>query len=247
MKYQKELDLARRAAREAAEILVRDQHPAILSQVGKDIKLSADKASEAVILDLLQRESKFPVLSEEAGVIGHLDSATAYWVVDPLDGTMNYSRGNVCYCVSLALWVGDDPILGVIVAPALKQEFWGVVGEGSFYNGAPLTLKIVEAKSQAVLTTGFPVQRSYSAEDLQNFITQIRAYKKVRMIGSAALGLAWVSLGQFDVHLEEGNMLWDVAGGLAILRAAGGVVEFTATAKPFCYDVRAATARHLLP
>ena len=115
MKWQAELDLAVGAAAEAASFLQEEstKDKLVLSEIGRDIKLQADRDAEALILQILA-ESEYPVLAEESGEQGDLTSDGPFWIVDPLDGTMNYKHGLPLCCVSIALSRGNDPILGVI-------------------------------------------------------------------------------------------------------------------------------------
>lgn len=196
------------------------------SAVGKDIKLGADRAAESVILQTLAGQSDYPVLAEESGVTGSIDERP-YWVVDPLDGSMNYSRGLGLECVSIALWQRDEPLLGVVYDFGRDELFSGLVGSGASCNGVPCSVSSVTDRGQAILVTGFPVGRDYATDSLAGFVSQVRAFKKIRMIGSAALSLAWVACGRVDAYWEEGIKLWDVGAGLALVRAAGGWVACT--------------------
>ena len=131
--YQKELDLAIRAATAAGEVLKKRENISVSSAEGKDLKLSTDKESEGVIVDLLRTESVYPVLSEECGSVGEADQSGYRWIVDPLDGTVNYYR-NIpeLSCVSIALWRGDTPVLGVINRYAVDELYWGAAGSGGY-------------------------------------------------------------------------------------------------------------------
>jgi myo-inositol-1(or 4)-monophosphatase len=241
MDFKVELSLAVNTARKAGALLLeRQEEIQVLSQQGKDIKLAADQQSEDLILRELNSNSAFPILAEERGSVGDLNGAETYWVVDPLDGTMNYSRGNVCYSVSVGLWHRNEPLLGVVYAPSLNEEYSGLVGFGAFCNDRPMSVRASTNKGQSILATGFPAHRNYNDSSLRIFIEQVQAFKKIRMIGSAALGLAWVASGQFDIYLEEGNMLWDVGAGLALVKAAGGAIRYQANGKPYGLNIQAA-------
>ncbi|MBL6989651.1 MAG: inositol monophosphatase [Bacteriovoracaceae bacterium] len=228
MDVNKLLEIAIEAARRPQETLAAIHaggNIEIVSQAGKDIKLQADKAAENVIVDFIRANSEFPILTEETGEHGRIVRDAPYWIVDPLDGSMNFSKRAPLYCTSIALWQNSKPILGVIYNPETHETFSGIVGQGAWLNGSPMFVsKGIDVK-QAVLATGFTSYRSFAGEDLESFLNKIQQFKKIRMLGSAALMLAWVSCGRFDAYYEEDIMLWDVAAGLALALAAGGKID----------------------
>lgn len=191
---------------------------------GRDIKTEADQAADAILLDGLS-SAGIPILSEESG--SNLDAGISEpcWIIDPLDGTFNFVRGFPACCVSVALWDKLKPVLGVIYDFATDRLYSGTVGGGASCNGKPIQVSTVQTFSQAALVTGFPSSRDFGDQSLHNSIKRIQKFKKIRMIGSAALSLAYVSRGFVDAYHEEDIWLWDVAAGLALVRAAGG--DFT--------------------
>jgi len=195
-----------------------------LSEIGRDIKLQADQDAESIILKALA-ETGYSVLAEESGEHGLLEGDDPYWVVDPLDGTMNFNRGLPECCVSIALCQGQDPVMGVIYDFNRDECFQGIVGEGAWLNDAPMSVSGISERSQAVLCTGFPTHRSFDSDSLEEFIRSAQDFKKVRMLGTAALMVAYVACGRADAYLEDSIMLWDVAAGIALVRAAGGYAE----------------------
>lgn len=218
------LDIAVKAAALAAAALAEGAEGlrAAVTSLGKDIKIKADSAAEAAVLAYLARASAFPVLSEEAGEVPGRGDSEYRWILDPVDGSLNYNRGLPLCCVSVALWRGDRPVLGVIHDFNRGEVFTGVVGGGAFLNGTPLRVSAVAETSGAVLCTGFPVYTDFSPEPLRLFLERVRGFKKVRLLGSAALSLAYVAAGRADAYMEDNIMLWDVAAGLALVEAAGG-------------------------
>lgn len=226
MKRQAELDAAIRAARAAGQALVgqREQF-GVLKAVGKDLKSSADLAAERAIFEILDPLG-IATLSEESRADASVLEAGRYWVVDPLDGTLNYTRGLPLFCVSIALVEQGQPVLGVIYEPLSDRLYSGCVGAGAWCNGEPMSVADVADPGQAVLCTGFPSGRSYDVESLTEFVASVRKFKKVRLLGSAALCLAFVAAGHVDAYCEDDIWLWDVAAGLALVQAAGGQVQF---------------------
>jgi len=221
------LSLAGEAARSAGEFLAgaRIADLKIGASLGKDIKLAVDRESEDRIIGMLRERSDFPILSEEQGMIkGRMAEQDWRWVVDPLDGSLNYLRGIPLCCVSVGLWHGDSPMLGAIYDFNRNELFTGLVGCGAWLNGAAIMVSTTQAPGEAVLCAGFPVGTDLSPAALQTFVEQVRQYKKVRLFGAAALSLAYVAAGRVDAYYERDIWLWDVAAGLAIVLAAGGAV-----------------------
>jgi myo-inositol-1(or 4)-monophosphatase len=133
---------------------------------------------------------------------------------------------------------GKEPVLGVIHDFTAKKTYLGVVGEGSFLNGVRITPGWVSDIKDACIMTGFPAAADKSGPAMQLFVQQVGRYKKIRMIGSAALALAYVGEGVADTYYESGTNLWDVAAGLAIIKASGGYFRLVPTGKrPLNYDL----------
>lgn len=228
LRWVKELAIAEDAAREAGALL-RDMARGprvVLDASGRDIKMAADRETEAQILARLA-PSGYTVLAEEGGAQGEVSETEPLWVVDPLDGTMNFSRGIPFYCTSIALMVGEEPVLGVVHDPLRAETFSGLAAGGCWLNGTPVQVSTVTDPAQAVLATGLPTFGDYSEAHLTEFALRLGRFKKVRMLGSAALMLASVAAGRVDAYGEDNIMLWDVAAGLALVRGAGGYVSST--------------------
>lgn len=224
--YQKELDLAIRAAKAAGEILKQRNNIWIDSAAGKDLKLSSDKDSERVILRMLREESRCPILSEEHGAVDGQDQSGYRWIVDPLDGTVNYYKNMPeLTCISIALWKDDTPVLGVIYRYALDELYWGASGMGAYCNDMLLVPSQTDKVRDAVIATGFPTHRNYDTESLLPFLRTVQQFKKVRMLGAAAIMGVFVAAGHADVYYEDHIMLWDIAAAAAIVSAAGGVSQ----------------------
>ena len=236
--FKKELSIARRAAISAGELLVRNKNKlnkSILSS-DKDIKLHADISAENVIKEILKRESIFSILAEESGKsienLGNL-----FWVVDPLDGTVNYSRNIPLCCVSIALIMDLKPIIGVIYDFNNNNLYEGGVDIAATLNGVEICVSDTTKHNEGILMTGLPNNTDYSDDAMLKMIKDFQSWRKVRMIGSAAIASAYVASGKADVYKEFGTYLWDVAAGAAIVNAAGGSASITNQKDNFQVDV----------
>lgn len=226
-KYQELMNLAEKAAVLAGDYLYAHSEilKCIIDEKERDIKLKADVESEKIIIDLLHSKTKFPILSEEIGLVGVNLDTSLRWIVDPLDGTFNYLEGLPFCCVSVGLWRNNSPLLGVIYDFVYKIVYKGVVGVGAWRNDIVMRVKKVRPVNQGVLCTGFPISMDFSEHSVKRFVKQVKSFKKIRMFGSAAMSLAYVASGQVDAYYENNIKIWDVAAGLALVEAAGGVIS----------------------
>ena len=224
MAYEKEYELALEAAMQAGKYLENLGQAQVDSQKGRDIKLAADKKSEELIIDIL-RSTGIPILSEDRGCVGE-NQGSRRWIVDPLDGTANFWKGmRDLSCVSVALWEDSRPVLGVVNRFFSQEIYAGIAGEGAWRNGKPIHTSSVIHRKDAVLATGFPVKRDYGTESLASFIQNVQSFKKIRMLGAAAIMGSFVADGRIDAYTEEQIMLWDVAASSAIVTSAGGIAD----------------------
>lgn len=225
MKYQKEFETAKNVALKVGNFLSSQTIKMINSDEGKDIKLELDIESEKNITSILTNDFNYAVLGEEIGLTRELVKNEPYWIVDPIDGSLNFSRHNPTCCISIAFWKNKDPIFGVIYDFNRDELFYGYVEVGAWLNKEKLKPQKIKKKTQSILATGFPNNIKYNENNLKNFILQAQEYKKVRIIGSAALSLAYVSCGRFDAYMENNIKLWDVAAGIAINKVMNNKYE----------------------
>ena len=193
----------------------------IVEETGRDIKLVIDQKTEELIRFHLKK-TNIDILGEEYG--GQI-SSKIYWVVDPIDGTANYFRGLDSCCISIALFEGDECVIGIIYNFNNDQMYTAVKGEGAFLNDVKISVSDITEKSKASITTGFPA--SESVESSTNFLNGLVGWKKVRMFGSAALSCAYVASGKCDYYSEKGVYLWDFAAGICLVEEAGGYAEYS--------------------
>lgn len=171
---------------------------------------------------MLARESPgIHVLAEEGG--GGREGTM--WVVDPLDGTTNFTRGYPSVGVSVGLVEDRKPVLGVVLGPFLKLEFTAVRGGGAFLNGDRLPALRALEPSKAVVGTGFPFRnKARLPRYLDVMEAALRRFEDLRRAGAAALDLAWTAAGTYDGFFELGLNPWDVAAGAALVLEVGGRV-----------------------
>ena len=238
------IDSAEDAARQSAQLIADEQGRTlhVINASRRDVKLLGDMLLEKRIVRALRDIKGFPILSEESGLMeGETDLNEYQWVVDPLDGSLNHSRGIPISCISIALWKEAKPVGGVVYDFIHDEMFSGVVGLGAWLNDTPIRVGDVGKKRDAVLCTGFPTGTDFSVAALGEFVRNIQSYKKVRLLGSAALSLVYVASGRTDAYMENDIAIWDVAAGIAIVEAAGGTVQTAPSVKPNRMHVRAAS------
>jgi myo-inositol-1(or 4)-monophosphatase len=218
----------------------------IEAEHGREVKIDADKRAEALILDHLSKASSFPIISEEAGWSRAMVRGDRFaWAVDPLDGSVNYLRNYPHCAVSIALLDKGAPVLGVVDCFVVDERFTGVVGEGAWLNGAPMRVSDIAEPAGGILQTGVPSRAS--DESMKLFEQRLRTWQKVRMIGSAATALAYVAAGRAEAYRESGSMIWDVAAGCALVKAAGGEYRIDGPGLDQPLEVAACNARSPLP
>lgn len=190
----------------------------------RDLVTEADRASEAAILAHLRRECPGDaIVAEETAAKAAPGRRT--WIVDPLDGTVNFAHGIPIFCVSIGLVVDGAPTVGVVHAPRMDELFAAESGRGATLNGASIRAAATTRLADAILATGFAYDIENLADDnLDNLAIVAKAARGIRRLGSAALDLAWVAAGRLDGFWELHLSPWDVAGGAALVRAAGGRV-----------------------
>lgn len=221
------LHAAKDIAIEAGEILL--QKLGRLSSIETktahwDIVTEADLASEKLIVEML--EDKFPehdILSEECGLISKGKSSLR-WVIDPLDGTTNYSHGLPYFAVSIGLVSHDDFLVGVIYNPFHKELFHAAKGKGAFLNDKPISVSKTSEMAHCLLATGLSHKpRDISEENYIDFHSFTRKSQGVRRLGSAALEMAYIAAGRLDGYWERNLKEWDIAAGCIIVQEAGGL------------------------
>lgn len=224
--YSKQLQTAVVAARIAGAFL--KEHFYLDKNVNEatqfDIKLELDVKSQELITQYLLNAYPDHALYGEEGIAGNTDSPWQ-WIVDPIDGTVNYFYGIPHFCVSIALRYQGEIVLGVIYDP-MQDELWKVQKGGvPTLNGRPIHVSDRDSLDQSIVFIG-PGKHAGSLEKgLERFARISHQVRKVRITGSAALALAYIAAGRYDSYVENTIYLWDIAAGALLVEAAGGKVD----------------------
>ena len=230
------LEIAKSATLLAGNFLKeqQDTNLKILTNKARDLKLQIDIDAEEIIKEHITANSSLPILAEESGKSGSLDDF--FWVVDPLDGTSNFLRNIPISCVSIALVQGFKPILGVIFDFNNSDLYFAHKNSKAYVNKSEINVSSFNFKKDSTLVTGIPAKDNYSDNEFSNMISDFQSWKKVRMIGSAAMASVYVAAGKAEAYKENGIFLWDIAAGAAIVEAAGGKVSISNHQSDFRVD-----------
>ncbi|MDP7034380.1 MAG: inositol monophosphatase family protein [Planctomycetota bacterium] len=193
----------------------------------RDLVTEIDQKAEAYILERLGRHfPEEPLWGEEStGDRSSLRKAPVYWLIDPLDGTINFAHDHPFVGVSIARIEKGVPVLGVVHAPLLGETYWAETGKGAYRNELPIRVSSRELLSDSLLATGFACLRESVEDNLSNFVRLARQARGMRRCGSAALDLAFVACGRFDGFWELALAPYDVAAGVLLVQEAGGRVS----------------------
>ena len=196
-----------------------------------DLVTNIDTQSEQELINRINGE--FPgsaILSEEAGASG--GDNDYLWIVDPLDGTVNYAHRYPVFCISVALQYRGEVVLGVVYAPAPQELFEAVKGQGAFLNGNKLQVAEVKELSRAILATGFPYDKATDPENNLDYFTElVPKINGTRRTGSAAYDLCNVAAGRLNGYWEFKVNRWDIVAGTLVLQEAGGSVVYLPSKK----------------
>ncbi len=199
---------------------------------GIDIVTDADRASEEILLEAINRE--FPdhdILTEERTT--NLKGSRYMWVIDPLDGTVNFAHGLPVFCISIALTDGGIPIAGIVYDPVHYETFSAIKNHGAFFNGNLTRVSEANTLDRSIVATGFPYDRAFSPENnVAEFSRIVTRVQGIRRGGSAALDLAYVASGRIDGFWELKLKPWDMAAGMLLVSEARGRVTDRHGAEP---------------
>lgn len=235
-KWDKELKAAKAAATGSKRIL--NKYFGSLSHVSEKFQAGlvseADRESEKYIIKSLRKKfSSHEFLGEETGLshalkkgmkVGEKVTSSMKWVIDPLDGTTNYIHQFPYFCISIALQVDGEVVLGVVDAPKLKMRFHAVRGHGAFLNGKKISVSDRKTIHEGLFATGFSDQDNELDKQLKLCAHVVQKGRGLRRAGAAALDLCFVASGVFDLFWEKHLQPWDTAAGSLIALEAGATV-----------------------
>ncbi len=215
------------AAQKAGELLksgFRTQFSISSKSQIHDLVTEFDLKSEAIIIETIRHA--FPnheIITEESG--HHVSDGDIIWIIDPLDGTVNFAHGIPLFCISIAAMKGQDILCGVIYAPMTEELFTSEKGKGALMNGQSCRISPQTTLMNAFLVTGFPYSVKENPEHcIEHFSHFVGLGLPIRRLGSAALDLAYIASGRFDGFWEVALQPWDMAAGALLVREAGGIV-----------------------
>ena len=208
------LNIMIKASEKASKVLIRDFGEVEKLQVSNkgpaDFVTNADLKAEKIIIDELKRaKPNYSILSEEKGKENNKDSKT--WIIDPIDGTINFLHGIPHFAISIALKDNNEIIAGIIYDPIKDEIFYAEKNNGAFFNNQRIRVSKKNNISECLFVTGGKIEFNYDFP--------------FRKSGSAALDLAYVAAGRYDGYFQKKLNIWDIAAGVIILKEAGGLIN----------------------
>lgn len=222
------LNIAISAARYSSKILLRFMDHLDTINVSEksrnDLVTEVDKLSEQEIIKTIRKAyPNHAILAEESG---EMEGNEFTWIIDPLDGTMNYVHGFPQFAISIALRHKNNIETGVIYDPLRNELFTAVRGEGAHLNNRRIRTSSVDKLNRSLIGTGFPVRDESQVQSyIQTFAKVFPQCSGVRRAGAAVLDLAYVAAGRLDGFWENGLQIWDLAAGALLVQEAGGIVS----------------------
>jgi myo-inositol-1(or 4)-monophosphatase len=226
-----QINLITRACMKASRSLIRDfgelENLQVSSKGPGDFVSSADKRTEKTIIEELQKaHPEYGIITEETGIINK-SNVKNRWIIDPIDGTMNFLNGIPQFAISIAYEESNEIICGVIFNPITNEMFCAEKGNGAYLNNTRIRVSNKKKLKDALLVTGGPKGASKIKNKIYSeYINVSNNVSNVRKFGSAALDMAYVACGRFDGYWQRELNYWDVAAGVIILREAGGFIDF---------------------
>tara|TARA_Y100000816_G_scaffold180016_1_gene130237 strand:- start:204 stop:1004 length:801 start_codon:yes stop_codon:yes gene_type:complete len=226
-----QINLIMKACMKASRYLIRDFGEIENLQVSKkapgDFVSSADKRTEKILIDELHKaHPDYGIITEEKGYINESNKKNR-WVIDPIDGTMNFLNGIPQFAISVGYEEDQEIKCGIIFNPVANELFCAEKGNGAFLNNSRIRVSNKKRIKDSLLVTGGPRQTSKIKDKIfSEYINVSENVSNVRKFGSAALDMAYVASGRFDGYWQREINYWDVAAGVIIVKEAGGYVDF---------------------
>jgi len=225
------INLITKACMKASRSLIRDfgeiENLQVSAKGPGDFVSSADRRTEKIIIDELKKaHPDYGIITEESGLINKSNTQKR-WIIDPIDGTMNFLNGISQFAISIAYEENSEILCGVIFNPILNEMFIAEKGGGAYLNNTRIRVSNKKNFVDSLLVTGGPKQASKIKDQIfSEYINISNNVSNVRKLGSAALDMAYVACGRFDGYWQRELNLWDVAAGIVIVQEAGGFVNF---------------------
>ena len=225
------INLITKACMKASRSLIRDfgeiENLQVSAKGPGDFVTSADKRTEKILIEELQKaHSDYGIVTEETGVINKSNISNR-WIIDPIDGTMNFLNGIPQFAISIGYEENGEIICGVIFNPILNEMFCAEKGNGAYLNNSRIRVSNKKKIKDALLVTGGPKGASKIKDKIfSEYINVSKNVSNVRKFGSAALDMAYVACGRFDGFWQRELNYWDIAAGIIIIKEAGGFVDF---------------------
>tara|TARA_X000001036_G_scaffold422252_1_gene445033 strand:- start:38 stop:841 length:804 start_codon:yes stop_codon:yes gene_type:complete len=225
------MNVIHKACMKASKNLIRDFGEIEKLQVSKkapgDFVTSADKRTEKIIIEeLLKVNSEYGIISEEIGILNQSNKSNR-WIIDPIDGTMNFLNGIPQFAISIAYEENNEIICGVIFDPIKNEMFFAEKGNGAYLNNSRIRVSSKKGLKNSLLVTGGPKRNSKKRDYIFKEYVEVSNIvdAPIRKFGSAALDMANVAAGRFDGYWQWELNYWDIAAGIIILKEAGGFIE----------------------
>ena len=226
-----QINLIIRACIKASKSLIRDfgeiENLQVSTKGPGDFVTSADKRTEKILIDELQKSHpEYGIITEELGIINKLNVKNR-WIIDPIDGTMNFMNGVPQFAISIGYEEEGEIKCGVIFNPIMNEMFCAEKGNGAYLNNSRIRVSKKKKIKEALIATGGPRETSKIKDKIfSEYINVSNNVSNVRKFGSAALDVAYVACGRFDGYWQRELNYWDIAAGIIILKEAGGFVDF---------------------
>ena len=226
-----QINIITRACMKASRLLIRDYGEVENLQVSTkgpgDFVTSADKRTEKILIEELQKaHPDYGIITEETGEINKSNTRNR-WIIDPIDGTMNFLNGIPQFAISIGYEEENEIKCGVIFNPITNEMFSAEKGNGAYLNNSRIRVSNKKKIKDAFLVTGGPKQASKIKDKIfSEYVNVSKQVSNVRKFGSAALDMAYVACGRFDGYWQRELKYWDVAAGIIILKEAGGFIDF---------------------
>ena len=220
-----------RACMKASRSLIRDfgelENLQVSSKGPGDFVSSSDKRTEKILIEELQKaHPEYGIITEESGIINKTNTKNR-WIIDPIDGTMNFLNGIPQFAISIGYEEDSEIKCGVIFNPITNEMFCAEKGNGAYLNNSRIRVSSKKKIKDALLVTGGPKGASKIKDKIfSEYINVSKNVSNVRKFGSAALDMAYVACGRFDGYWQRELNYWDIAAGIIILKEAGGFVDF---------------------